>query len=135
MPIDKIQLLSFKCFEDSGEIPLAPLTVIFGRNNTGKSSILQSILLLRQTLDSPEYGPRLDLRGPLYQAGGYADIVHQHKASQNVVMEFDVNWDKRPPAKIELEFSSDEPQPARLVRLKVAGGAPPARTHQGHASR
>jgi predicted ATPase len=121
MPIDKIRLLSFKCFEDSGDIPLAPLTIIFGRNNTGKSSILQSILLLRQTLDSPEYGPRLDLRGPLYQAGGYADIVHQHRASQNVVMEFHINSNGGTPAKIELEFSSDEPQPARLVRLKISG--------------
>ena len=118
MPISKIRLLDFKCFADSGEIPLAPLTVIFGRNNTGKSSILQSILLLRQTLDSPEYGPCLDLRGPLYQAGSYADIVHQHKVRQNVVMDFEFARGKTP-VRIDLEFSSDEPQPARLVRLKV----------------
>src|SRR5271157_602454 len=123
MSIDRIRLRDFKCFADSGDVPLAPLTVIFGRNNTGKSSILQSILLLRQTLDSPEYGPRLDLRGPLYQAGGYADIVHQHKASQNVVMTFCISPDSGSPAKVELEFSSDEPQPARLVRLMVNGRA------------
>ena len=121
MPIDRMRLLEFRCFADSGEIPLAPLTIIFGRNNTGKSSILQSLLLLRQTLDSPEYGPRLDLRGPLYQAGGYADIVHQHKASQDVVMEFHISPGSGAPAKIELEFSSDEPQPARLVRLMING--------------
>ena len=118
MPISKIRLLDFKCFADSGEIPLAPLTVIFGRNNTGKSSILQSILLLRQTLDSPEYGPCLDLRGPLYQAGSYADIVHQHKVRQNVVMDFEFARGKTP-VRIDLHFSSNEPQPARLVRLKV----------------
>ena len=123
MPIDKIRLRSFKCFADSGDIPLAPLTIIFGRNNTGKSSILQSIMLLRQTLDSPEYGPRLDLRGPLYQAGSYADIVHQHKASQNVVMEFWTCEDRGPSTKIELEFSSDEPQPVRLARFRVGNGA------------
>jgi len=121
MPIDKIRLRDFKCFADSGEIPLAPLTVIFGRNNTGKSSILQSILLLRQTLDSPEYGPRLDLRGPLYQAGSYADLVHQHKAKQNIVMEFHMTTAHGIAAKIELEFCSDEPQPARLARLKING--------------
>ncbi|MGD0900821.1 MAG: AAA family ATPase [Thermoguttaceae bacterium] len=123
MAIEQIRLFNFKCFEDSGQIPLAPLTVIFGRNNTGKSSVLQSILLLRQTLDSPEYGPRLDLRGPLYQAGSYADIVHQHKASQKIRMDFRISLPGGAPAKIELEFSADEPQPARLVRLKVNGGA------------
>jgi len=120
MPISRIRLQHFKCFADSGDIPLAPLTVIFGRNNTGKSSILQSLLLLRQTLESPEYGPRLDLRGPHYAAGTYADIVHQHKTKQHVVMTFDVEFGVRGgPATIELEFSSDEPQPPRLSQLKV----------------
>jgi predicted ATPase len=120
MAIRRIRLRNFKCFADSGDIPLTPLTVIFGRNNTGKSSILQSLFLLRQTLDSPEYGPRLDLRGPLYHAGTYADVVHQHKASENVVMEFDVTLE--PDGKlagIVFEFKSDEPQPPRLVRLRV----------------
>lgn len=122
MPITKIRLRNFKCFADSGDIPLAPLTVLFGRNNTGKSSILQSLLLLRQTLDSPEYGPRLDLRGPYYPAGTYADIVHQHKTAQNVLMEFQVDFvGAKGSATIKLEFTSDEPQPPRLLRLNVQG--------------
>ncbi len=125
MPIDRIRLRDFKCFADSGDIPLAPLTVIFGRNNTGKSSILQSLLLLRQTLESPEYGPRLDLRGPHYDAGTYADIVHQHKTKQHVRMAFDVVGVRgvKGAVTIDLEFSSDEPQPPRLSRMKVRSGA------------
>ena len=120
MAIRRIRLCNFKCFANSGDIPLAPLTVIFGRNNTGKSSILQSLFLLRQTLDSPEYGPRLDLRGPLYPAGGYGDIVHQHVRTENVLMVFEVlPAPDGKSAKIELEFKSDEPQPPRLVRLRV----------------
>ncbi len=120
MAIDSVRLKNFKCFADSGPIPFAPLTVIFGRNNTGKSSILQSLLLLRQTLESPEYGPRLDLRGPHYPAGSYADIVHQHKTKQHVSMKFDVSVGSTAArATIEMEFSSDEPRPPRLVRLKV----------------
>ena len=120
MAIQRLRLRQFKCFEDSGDIPIAPLTVIFGRNNTGKSSILQSLLLFRQTLDSPEYGPRLDLRGPLYNAGTYADLVHQHKSKENITVEFGFDIDDGPgTASIELEFSSDEPQPARLARLKI----------------
>ncbi len=123
MAITSIRLQQFKCFADSGEIPLAPLTVIFGRNNSGKSSILQSLLLLRQTLDSPEYGPRLDLRGPLYAAGTYADIVHQHRTRENIRMTFQIRhgapatW-----ATVDMEFASDEPQPPRLIRLHVENG-------------
>jgi len=120
MPITSIRLKNFKCFADSGPIPLAPLTVVFGRNNSGKSSILQSLLLLRQTLDAREYGPRLDLRGPLYPAGSYVDLVHQHRATDNLTMEFEVRLEGRDEtARIELEFASDEPQPPRLVYLEV----------------
>ena len=120
MSITSVRLINFKCFADSGSIPLSPLTLIFGRNNTGKSSILQSLFLLQQTLDSPEYGPRLNLRGPLYPAGAYADIVHQHRSKQHVEIRFrlDLAGRKRP-IELEFEFCSDEPQSPRLTRLEV----------------
>lgn len=124
MPITNLRLINFKCFADSGDIPLAPLTLIFGRNNIGKSSILQSLLLLRQTLDSPEYGPRLNLGGLLYAAGSYADIVHQHRSGQRMQMRFGLGWMPslgRAPLSgdVMFEFSSDEPQPPRLSSLEV----------------
>lgn len=122
MPLTSIKLSNFKCFADSGEIPLAPLTVIFGRNNSGKSSILQPLLLLRQTLDSPEYGVRLNLRGLLWKAGSYGDIVHQHLSKQHIIMTFGVDCAGKewtPPAKVELEFRAEEPQPPRLTRLGI----------------
>lgn len=117
MAISSLRLLNFKCFQDSGEIPLSKLTVIFGRNNSGKSSLLQSLLLLRQTLDSPEYGPRLNLRGPLYHAGSYSDLVHGHQSSRRITISLGV------PRKgnVEMEFSSGEPEPPRLTRLKISG--------------
>jgi predicted ATPase len=119
MPITSIRLHNFRCFRDSGEIAIRPITVVFGRNNAGKSSILHSLSLLRQTLDRPEYGERLNMRGPLYPAGTYADIVHQHQSRENITMEFDVKDRVGRLAAIEMEFSSDEPQPPRLVRFRV----------------
>jgi predicted ATPase len=119
MPITSIRLENFRCFRDSRQIPIRPLTVIFGRNNAGKSSILHSLFLLRQTLDRPEYGEHLNMRGPLYPAGGYADIVHQHQSSENITMEFGVQVNGGRHGRIAMEFSSDEPQPPRLVRFEV----------------
>lgn len=46
--ISNLHLLNFKCFEDL-TINFKPLTVLTGLNSTGKSSILQSLLLLRQS--------------------------------------------------------------------------------------
>lgn len=70
-----IRLRNFKCYRDSGVIPFAPLTVIIGCNNTGKSTILQSILALSQTLDGPAGEPFVT-KGRHVDLGGFYDIVH-----------------------------------------------------------
>ena len=43
-------LQNFKAIVDSGELKLAPVTVLAGRNSSGKSSLIQSILMIAQTL-------------------------------------------------------------------------------------
>jgi AAA15 family ATPase/GTPase len=114
--LSSISLGNFKSFADSGKILLAPLTVIFGRNNTGKSSILQSLLVLKQSFDSPEYGARLNLRGPLYAAGSFADIIHQHRVKQSLTFELSFTAEGEAPGRMELEFASDEPRAPRLAK-------------------
>lgn len=117
MAFTGLRLKQFKCFLDSEDVPLGPLTVIFGRNNTGKSSLLQSLLVLRQSLDAPE-AFRLNLRGQIYKAGSYNDIVHQHKSKQHVTIALQVDG-KTVSGNIEMEFSSSEPKSPKLVRLTV----------------
>lgn len=46
--IDVLRLNNFKCFEDQA-VPLAPLTFLSGLNGMGKSSVIQALLLLRQS--------------------------------------------------------------------------------------
>jgi len=48
--IKNIRLDNFKCFEEL-DLQLAPLTIITGINGMGKSSVIQSLLLLRQSFD------------------------------------------------------------------------------------
>ena len=48
--IREVHLTNFKCFQQE-EIPLKQLTVLSGGNGVGKSSVIQSLLLLRQTGD------------------------------------------------------------------------------------
>jgi len=121
MPLTSIRLQNFKAFKDSGEIPLRRLTVVFGRNNTGKSAILQSLLILRQTMDAPADVARLNLRGPSYDGGTYHDVVHNHQTSQNVVFHLAVIYGGTGrEGRLELEFKSDEPQAPRLSRLAIS---------------
>ena len=48
--IKSLSLSNFKSFGDEQILPFAPLTLIFGRNSSGKSSVIQSLLFLKQSL-------------------------------------------------------------------------------------
>ena len=48
----RLLLKNFKGWEDTGSLRLAPITVFFGSNSSGKTSLLQAILLLKQTAGS-----------------------------------------------------------------------------------
>ncbi|WP_437587606.1 AAA family ATPase [Sorangium sp. So ce1000] len=62
-----VKLQRFKSYTDETEIHLSPLTIILGRNNSGKSSIIQALLLLKQTLALPRPEVPLHLE-PLVEA-------------------------------------------------------------------
>ncbi len=60
----EIRVHGFKSFRDDTTVELRPLTVLAGANSSGKSSLMQAVLLLKQTLDaSYDPGP-LKLDGP-----------------------------------------------------------------------
>ncbi|MBF4376365.1 AAA family ATPase, partial [Vibrio anguillarum] len=42
----RIKLTNFKAWRESGDVDLAPVTLLLGENSTGKSSLLQSLLLM-----------------------------------------------------------------------------------------
>lgn len=74
---------NFKAFGTRQVIPLAPITLIFGANSAGKSAILQSLLLLKQSLDqSGPDSPVLLSRGPLIDLGSFQDMLFGHDAER-----------------------------------------------------
>jgi predicted ATPase len=74
------KLQKFKGIQNQ-TIPLAPLSVIVGKNSSGKSSFIQSILFMAQNAANPigkseaELG-RLDLNGDLVSLGGFNETLH-----------------------------------------------------------
>jgi ABC-type cobalamin/Fe3+-siderophores transport system ATPase subunit len=62
--ITEIQVAGFKSISEEQSIEIRPLTILAGANSSGKSSIMQPLLLLKQTLEAPyDAGPLL-LNGP-----------------------------------------------------------------------
>ena len=74
--IEQLELSNFKCFELL-KLPLGPLTVLSGANASGKSSVLQALLLLNQTMRADEWSARLRLNGDVVQLGTVTDVVDQ----------------------------------------------------------
>ncbi|TMK55906.1 MAG: DUF3696 domain-containing protein [Actinobacteria bacterium] len=75
----RIEFSNLKAFSGDHSVDLAPLTLIYGRNSAGKSSLLQALLLLKQTIESsdPER-PALVIRGPLADLGSVPGIISGH---------------------------------------------------------
>ncbi len=74
--INRLDLETFKCFELM-RLPLAPLTLLSGTNASGKSSVLQSLVLLHQTMREREWSTRLMLNGSIAKLGTVTDVVDQ----------------------------------------------------------
>lgn len=58
-----LQLKNFKTWHDTGEMAIKPVTMLLGTNSSGKSSLIQSMLLLKQTVQSPDRTIHLNLGG------------------------------------------------------------------------
>ena len=72
----RIDLRHFKCFT-SLKLPLRPLTLLSGINAAGKSSAMQALVLLHQTMREHEWSSRLMLNGAAVRLGTAADVIDQ----------------------------------------------------------
>ncbi len=74
--LTRIDLQHFKCFETL-KLPLRPLTLLSGANASGKSSVLQALVLLHQTMREHEWSSRLMLNGSTTRLGTVSDVIDQ----------------------------------------------------------
>jgi predicted ATPase len=72
--LERLDLEHFKCFELL-RLPLGRLTLLSGANASGKSSALQALVLLHQTIREHEWSTRLFLNGEELNLGKVADVV------------------------------------------------------------
>jgi hypothetical protein len=63
-PLKSIGVAGFKSIRDKQTIAIAPLTILAGANSSGKSSVMQPLLLMKQTLEAPFDPGALAIAGP-----------------------------------------------------------------------
>jgi len=83
---------NFKSIVKSGKVELAPVTVLAGLNSSGKSSFLQSILMISQTLSSRLLDRPLLPNGPIVQLGTFGDILNNTSDSSNLSIGFELDF-------------------------------------------
>jgi predicted ATPase len=90
--LTSVSLTNFKAWKSIKKMRLAPITGLFGTNSSGKSSILQFLLMLKQTADSADRGVVLHLGDDKSPAslGTFSDLVSKHDASEG--MSIDIEW-------------------------------------------
>ena len=72
---------NLKSWQDTGDIAFGSLTGFFGTNSSGKSSILQFLLMLKQTVESSDRSRVLHLGDDksYVDLGTMYDVLHQHE--------------------------------------------------------
>lgn len=83
--IKEIHLKNFKCFKDATTIPLSKINILTGVNGRGKSTVLQSIILMRQSIEHSEYTNKIVLNGKLLNLGTSNDIRNASTKREDVI--------------------------------------------------
>ena len=77
---------SFKSIRDGDDLPLGPLTIFAGANSSGKSTFIQSILLVAQTLSNKVGSRSVILNGALTSLGQFDDLKSTGSESDQIVI-------------------------------------------------
>ena len=85
--ISKWKVAHFKSIREETEFELRPLTILAGSNSSGKSTLIQSILLMAQSV-----APKVDtnhfvLNGTLTNLGKFDDLLSNDLASDQIMIE------------------------------------------------
>lgn len=103
--ISSITLRNFKGVGPQGvEVSIRPITLLFGTNSAGKSTIFQSLHYLREVLERRNANPDATLIGGSKQdLGGFGSLVHNHDTSKSITVGVEIHprdddayWDYLP---------------------------------------
>ncbi|MYF56575.1 AAA family ATPase, partial [Candidatus Poribacteria bacterium] len=105
--LHSLELENFKAFGERARIPFAPITLIFGENSAGKSSILQALNLLKQTRESREAGALLLPRteNGIVDLGSFQELLFDHDLKRTLSIRMETKLDRQ----LAIEFSFNRP--------------------------
>ena len=120
--LKEISLRNFKTFgNDIQSAPMSRITLIYGPNSGGKSSVIQALLLLKQSEGSLPRGAVLAPQGEYVDLAGFRAMVHRHDADQRIEIDVKLNSSPEVELDIALTFGKDFLHATDLPALNEVG--------------
>lgn len=112
MRLTRIEIENFKGIGDRQVVELRPITLLFGPNSAGKSTILQALHYLREILERGNIDPDVTIAGGLIDLGGFATLVYNHERYRTVTI------------KVTMDLSDDQGAESLTLNAGLAMGEP-----------
>lgn len=117
--IKEIQIQNFKCFQNSKPFLFSKLNLLTGINGRGKSSLLQSILILSQSAWRKDLN-QLIINDDLVQLGNFDDIKNS-ETSRKENIQFNIKLDTNSIIEAKFQYKENETDAllAELVQIEI----------------
>jgi len=89
--LSALRFTNFKSWS-AADLQCRRITGVFGTNSSGKTSLIQFLLLLKQTKEATDRAISLELNGDLVQLGTIRDAIHQHDETRSI--KFSLSFDR-----------------------------------------
>lgn len=128
--IKGITIENFKGIGEPGiHLDLKPITMLFGTNSAGKSTIFHALLYAYEVLVNRNLNPdRTTLGGDAVELGGFATFIHDHDLDRGVTLEFDLDMSNVnlhrdfPIEELEVEYTLPSSQVGEEEQRTKGGG-------------
>ncbi|TGK41273.1 AAA family ATPase [Leptospira andrefontaineae] len=81
---------NFKSIAEESKLEFSPLTIFVGANSSGKSTIIQSLLIAIQTMQSQVQARSVVLNGHIVRLGSFEDIVSNFDKNGDITIGFEI---------------------------------------------
>ena len=92
MALTALRIANFKAFAASQRVPLRPITLIYGANSAGKSSVLHALALAHHAIETGDLDTqRTQIGGEAIDLGGFRQYVHRRERERQVELGFELD--------------------------------------------
>lgn len=119
--LTELSVTNFKSWQHLATMPLSPITGLFGANSSGKTGILQFLLMIKQTIESSDRATVLEFgddRG-LTNLGSFHDMIFAHQ--ERGVFKYSLGWTRDKQLTIENPLASKRDILFRDEHLSFSG--------------